>query len=454
MKKLLIFFAFVCVYSFNQAQVAQNDTFTIHKDSGLYRFDVLRNDQITSNTIIDSVFVPNSSLYNVQVVNNSISFNKLDTSTFNLTFNYRIKDNVTQVTSTASVIVRVNWVFDSVFSGDLNDDGVVNYLDVLPYGVFYGELGNPRKLLESNLLFQAYKAAPWRQNLSGLNAKFTDADGNGVINETDFSAILSNFNKQSKPYTPKLSPASNSTKLIAKIGVDTVYLKSDTAKVKLNTEIESNLNLNARGLAFQYEVKLYDEGLFVKNINPENVSFRFSQGRNFNPDGLDVAILDSTNLPDSINQAALVRTYGPSNAGVGDVGAIEIVVVDVDIGLSVENTKEIRISFKDIAMIDDNFGLIPIRGDTTSAILARKPSHISTIKDLGLHIFPTQVSDKFTVKKDIIQPEEIKIYNSLGQQVYVFLMKSNREIIDIGHLTSGVYSLHIDGYRPQRLVKH
>ncbi len=77
----------------------------------------------------------------------------------------------------------------SVWPGDTNDDGTVDASDVLALGQNWELEGPPRR--DSLLNWKSKSAIEWHPS----NATYSDADGNGVVDESDLFPIGKNFNK-------------------------------------------------------------------------------------------------------------------------------------------------------------------------------------------------------------------------------------------------------------------
>lgn len=88
--------------------------------------------------------------------------------------------------------VQVSIISDCVFPGDANHDGVANNFDLLNIGIAFSDIGP----LRNNAVQTWYgqPAANWGPSFaSGTNYKHADSDGNGVINDDDTLAILTNY---------------------------------------------------------------------------------------------------------------------------------------------------------------------------------------------------------------------------------------------------------------------
>ena len=90
-----------------------------------------------------------------------------------------------------------------LFPGDTNNDGLCNYLDLLPVGLCYGLEGPPRPIPGTAWLPSNYIL--WPQNMPGtvLNHAFADADGNGFVDSLDLTAILLNYGLSQNQSVPE-----------------------------------------------------------------------------------------------------------------------------------------------------------------------------------------------------------------------------------------------------------
>ena len=78
----------------------------------------------------------------------------------------------------------------TVWSGDTNNDGIVNQADILPIGIFFNSTGASRSNASASWIAQSCCTA-WTQT----NAALADANGNGIVNEADILPIGINWNK-------------------------------------------------------------------------------------------------------------------------------------------------------------------------------------------------------------------------------------------------------------------
>lgn len=87
----------------------------------------------------------------------------------------------------------INFVFYTdigVYPGDCNNDGIVNEIDVLPIGIYYGATGFARDIYGERDLAILQQASAWDDTA----ATYADADGNGVVNEDDVDVLHTMWN--------------------------------------------------------------------------------------------------------------------------------------------------------------------------------------------------------------------------------------------------------------------
>ena len=80
---------------------------------------------------------------------------------------------------------------DCVWPGDFNHDGKADHFDLLSWGVTKDQQGASRNGLFD---WDGYHADPWVLNLpEGLNAKYADGNGDGIVHVTDLERNLQHF---------------------------------------------------------------------------------------------------------------------------------------------------------------------------------------------------------------------------------------------------------------------
>ena len=151
----------------------------------------------------------------------------------------------------------------SVYPGDLNHDGSVNIGDILNIIKYFNIKGIPRYSKGINWKEDGYGAVAWNNydNISGLALTYTDANGDGVINERDLLSIGLNW-ENSHPF-----------------GVTGFSLNMDEKDIIENHSLELNQlynSLSGQGDGFS-EIKSYLESL----LNLSSLPIKFDLGDNY-----------------------------------------------------------------------------------------------------------------------------------------------------------------------------
>lgn len=80
-----------------------------------------------------------------------------------------------------------------MYPGDANNDGVANYLDLLPVGIGFGTLGEPRPGASEGWFAQPFIIWDYFLPTTGVNGGYIDANGDAIIDTLDLDAIVANY---------------------------------------------------------------------------------------------------------------------------------------------------------------------------------------------------------------------------------------------------------------------
>lgn len=185
-------------------------------------------------------------------------------------------------------------ISDSVWPGDANKDKTVNLLDPLAIAVAYGKTGAARS--GATLAWTAQACAPWADTfITGVNMKHADCNGNGTVNLSDLTAVVSNFGLTH----PKSTGGANKTTGAPELKFDhagitfspgktvTVPLKLGDANSMMNNlyGLAANIIIDGVNLAtaptFSYTTSwlgsISTTLTFNKNISNNNVAWAYAR---------------------------------------------------------------------------------------------------------------------------------------------------------------------------------
>lgn len=97
------------------------------------------------------------------------------------------------IMATSTFGVPGQCVYDCVWPGDADNNGVVDIDDLLPIGAGFGYTGEAR--VDPSSEWYANLADDWVNTIGTINAKFANTDGNTTINRADTVYIKSNYLK-------------------------------------------------------------------------------------------------------------------------------------------------------------------------------------------------------------------------------------------------------------------
>jgi hypothetical protein len=126
-----------------------------------------------------------------------------------------------------------------VWPGDADNDGVTSARDIFRIGYAYGETGPKRSIVSIGNAGQT--ASDFSKNFpDGLNFKYADANGDGIIDTNDVISIASNFGTVHKKKETELNKKGTGTSLLLDIQGDsvepgqivTIYIKLGDGSLK------------------------------------------------------------------------------------------------------------------------------------------------------------------------------------------------------------------------------
>ncbi len=301
---------------------------------------------------------------------------------------------------------------DCVWPGDMNANGIANNLDVLAYGIAFGETGPARA--DATTTWEGQTAEDWGQNLPLLGAdyKHIDADGNGVIELNDQFIIAVNYNQTNENFVGLLGNNLAGDDLFL-VPQNTVAAPGGSLFFDVHLGTESNPINDLYGIGFQLEL----DTQYV-----QEVFFDFSESWV----GNDEEYFGFGKYTDEIDHAsvAVTRLDGNTVSGFGKIAQIEIVITDVILGLEVDTTAclPFPVQFKNVLAIDAEEGdlMIRSRGDSLTlkhpSQLVLSNSFVSFLNDIKVSPNPTMRFINIETKHKNI--ERLLLFDSNAKLVF------------------------------------
>ncbi len=318
-------------------------------------------------------------------------------------------------------------IFDCVWPGDANNDGYANGDDLFEIGINYGAEGSVRD--DMTIDWSGKLSAEWYEIDTTFwyvfsDLKYTDCNGNGVINDDDTTAVINNMGLE-HPLNPARLGAGDIPLYFAPT-TDYLSIGLNEIPIMLGDEINSVEDLY--GLTFTISVDGESIDMSSLKIVWEdswigNAGETLTLSKNFGDAGQVVG----TN----------VRKTRTNVSGDGQVGTLQIVVVD-NISGKVDFT-EVELSFTYANAIQLNREVIPLAPESIT-LTAEEGASVETETGSLISVFPNPAQDMIYFNFGTTQPDMIRVNDLTGRTVMTLLNADDwMNGVNITTLATGQY---------------
>jgi hypothetical protein len=263
-----------------------------------------------------------------------------------------------------------------VWPGDVNNNGVVNGVDLLYWGVAFGTNGPARATTSTNWSAQP-PGAPWAQSFpSGLNYAFADCDGNGEINEEDFdNAIEENFGLTHGVLGPDgfANAIPGAAPRLRMVPSATLVEEGAIIDIELFLD-DSDLTVNDfYGIALKMT---YTTGILMGDSGPD---FDFTEDSWLEAGDDNAQELFEDGDGSGFAELAFTRTNLQSVAvGTEAIGVFSVIVEDIIVGLAIDT---FVIQIDSVLLVGPNLSAIETIPDTVRIVVAKDTSMLTSTND-------------------------------------------------------------------------
>lgn len=322
-----------------------------------------------------------------------------------------------------------------VWPGDADDNTVVNNWDLLPIAQTFGATGNLRPNASINWVAQS--CASWNVSnpIAGLpDYKHIDCNGDGVINQTDLSAVQQNYglsyyrgNQSSLPGNiPFFINSTNST-------------EGSSVQIPIQLGTATDMAL-AYGIAFTIE---YDPNIVVPGS--AFVDFNSSWlGTNLMEFQYDFSQLGKI-------EVAVSRKNQTNQNGFGQIGQFNFTLRNNILGNS--SSRIMNLNLSQIKLVQNNNTVLGTNVQPATVTITAATA-VEYTDNSSVQIFPNPADNQVSVQSKEMM-SEIKLYNLSGQLIYHNTESRNNTIISLDEFPAGIYNLQINtskGITNQKLI--
>ena len=327
---------------------------------------------------------------------------------------------------------------DCVYPGDVDKNTLVNNFDIFNIGLGYGFTGAAR--LHPSNVWDGYPAQNWIDTVSfGLNAKFADCNGDGIINASDTNAISLNYNNVHTAFA-------QTNQLPIYVTLPHSVFR-DSARIYCGISIGDNIKEgnDVYGFAFTFH---FDPLV----VDTNTIQFQFNTPNWLcTGNGDYLQILKYYRSQGAID-VGFVRNDRVGKRGFGNLATVTIDVQTGNIAGKLSNVIKdyiLHCSISDIRIIEYKGNIIQSVASADSTTIEYKSTGIENIEwTKNVSLMPNPAENEFTIKASSdVSLKEISLQNVMGEVVRTLKFEHNNNQQQISLITqnlpNGIYMVNI-----------
>ena len=333
-----------------------------------------------------------------------------------------------------------NCLTQTIWPGDVNNNGIVNEIDLLYLGFAYNEMGSPRTNASSDWIGQEL-TTEWDGTFpDGLNFAYADCNGDGVVNEVDAKIIETNLTE-----THDDVPFIADDILTAIPNIDPSFtISSPSFEVPSGGSIDLDINLgsdispveNLLGVAFTISV----DPRFFKT---DRTKFELDPVAWISPFSNENTSLVLNNEAEGKITFTFTATDKKPVSGGGLIGKVSFVLIEDIVDFLVKEDT-LKVAIDSITIVTDNLEKTPAVGACAELeVIGRTTSTYNPILD-KIKFYPNPTNGWLLLKSKEVAIEKVELVNTLGQVVYQKqLTNSTFQSLDLQTVPEGMYWLRM-----------
>lgn len=335
-----------------------------------------------------------------------------------------------------------------VWAGDADDNMVVDNYDILPIGLGYNLIGDPRP--NAGIDFDCEPHFNWNQAtpVSNVDYKHADTDGDGIIEMDDTMAIVQNWGMIHMRTTPNdqgtQASASNTPFLVNYAAAQA----GATVRLPILLGSQTNPVDSAYGLAYTI---YYDQSMV--DTNSVTVDFDTSW---LGTEHVDMATIHKNFFDYGQIQIGMTRIDHQPVSGYGQIGTLQFTIKD-DIIRNPMNLHLIM-GIGQVRFIDEMENELAIEGQPSYVVIMRSedPTATTNLAPQAIRLYPNPAQTWVQVESTEEPIERIRLFNSAGQLLRSYQPQNTAYTLHLEDLSSGIYQVEVQtagGVEHQQLVK-
>lgn len=330
---------------------------------------------------------------------------------------------------------------DCVYNGDINNDGKVDVGDIVALGNSVGEKGEARENIDA---WVPQTVNPWiyTQDYIDEDLSYADADGNGLVDQDDVSAIETYYGA-----THNLLPQISYELLEAPIVLDAQQSEVDSGELLIIDVLlgsDSNPLFDIQGLSFSYNIS-------GDVIDSSSVSVQFLDDSWLNYGAPQISYFDQPTAGDI--HVGFSRVGSRGSSGQGPIATIEFIVEDDLVGFKLQDLLfKMNMSITDAIVMNNRGRKFSLPYFETSVDLNLGESNIDL--DSYIDINPNPAHDYLSVNSDKFEIDRIEIYSVDGINIQTKSYNNQFKVdCNLADLPAGTYIIKVVSNNKQMTSK-
>jgi hypothetical protein len=336
-----------------------------------------------------------------------------------------------------SLPVTVGDSCDFVWPGDANDDAVANNFDILDIGIANGATGTVRA--NASLLWIGQPSIPWGTTLlSGVDYKWVDCNGDGIVNGNDTAAVMANYGYiHNNRIAAPVYDASVPDLTLDFVPDSLVSSSPGTCVISLGTVAQSASAVYGIAFTISFDPNLVD-------ANSIFLDFTNSWLGTINSDMISITRPNAGQL-----DVAITRMDHVDRNGNGEIARLNFMTTSALFGTGTSQLVPFTLSNYRVNSASGTEQVVNLMNDT---LISYDPV-VTGITPAGangsLQILPNPNNGSFTLNfvSTESQTYTIEIMNALGEvvssQTLVSVAGSNSTLFDLTAHGTGVYFIRV-----------
>lgn len=322
-------------------------------------------------------------------------------------------------------------IFNCVWPGDANNDGLADASDLFEIGINYGAEGFTRD--DMSIDWSGKLSRAWMEEdtlywyvLNDL--KYTDCNGDGIINDEDTTAVADNLGLD-HPLNV-LRTSSSDVELYFDPAFDELQVGLNQIPIMLGDAI--NTVDEIYGIRFTITAT-------GESVLGESLKVVFDDS--WLASSTEKLSISKTNAEEKLVVSGIVRKDRNNTGGNGQIARMDVVVIDNISGGAM--TDEVDFQFGDIQAIKLNRDEVPVSATGITFPVAESTS-ITEAQAAGINVYPNPAAHNTIYvqsAEDILFAELSDVTGKSVMQIHNLTNGTNA--IDVSSISAGQYILHI-----------